>query len=188
MPVSEATYRRLAEEDFESGWELVCGELRRKPGMTLFHNSISRDVSRALQATLPLDDYEVAYNQARLRLHAGTYYVPDVVVIPTAFMPAHLDETGVEAYPEPMPLVVEIWSPSTGGYDVETKLVDYQQRGDAEIWRIDPRDRSVTSWVRGAGGSYTMRRYIRGSIRLSALPGVEIVLAAIFRRSPQKGT
>ena len=187
MPVSEATYRKLAEEDFESGWELVCGELRRKPGMTLFHNTISRDVARELQTQLPLDDFEATYNQARLRLHGGTFYVPDVVVIPTAFMPAHVDETGVEVYPEVMPLVVEVWSPSTGGYDVETKLADYQERGDAEIWRIDPRDRSVTTWVRSADGGYTARKYTRGSIRPSAFPGLEIALATIFRRFPSRG-
>ena len=183
MPVSEATYRKLAEEDFESGWELVCGELRRKPGMTMAHNTIARIVTHLIQPQLALDDYEVAPNQARLRLPAGNHYVPDVVVIPTSVKPAHKDETGVETYPEPMPLIVEVWSPSTGSYDVETKLRDYQERGDAEIWRIDARDRSITSWVRQSDGSYAERRYTRGAIRLAGLPGVTLDVAELFRRA-----
>ena len=103
------------------------------------------------------------------------------MVIPLGIMPAHADETGVEAYPEPLPLVVEIWSPSTGGYDVDTKLADYQQRGDAEIWRIDPRDRSLTSWVRQPDGSYVERRYTRGTVVPAALPGVSVELGELFR-------
>ena len=152
--------------------------------MTMFHNSIARAVAGALLPQLPLDDYEVSPNQARLRTTAGTFFVPDVVVIPTAFMPSHVHETGVEAYPEPMPLVVEVWSPSTGGYDVETKLAEYQLRGDAEIWRIDPRDRSVTAWVRQPDGSYSEHRYTRGRIRVTSLPGVEVEVCALFRRLP----
>lgn len=33
----------------------------------------------------------------------------------------------------PLPLVVEVWSRSTGDDDVEGKLADDQRRGDAEI-------------------------------------------------------
>ena len=83
-------------------------------------------------------------------------------MIPSSVEGHHVGETAVEYYPEPMPLVVEIWS-------------------------IDPRDRSVTSWVRGADGSYAVRRYARGTIRLSALADVEITLESIFRRSPGAG-
>jgi hypothetical protein len=40
MPISEATYERIALEDPESNWELVCGRLRRKPEMTQEHNDV----------------------------------------------------------------------------------------------------------------------------------------------------
>ena len=81
MPVSERTYRELAEEDFESGWELVCGELRRKPAMTMAHNTLASVLTFELQRQLPLDDYRCSHNQARLRVPGGSHYVPDVVVI-----------------------------------------------------------------------------------------------------------
>ena len=47
----------------------------------------------------------------------------------------------LEVFEEPLPLVVEVWSKSTGDYDVEEKLVEYRRRGD-----------------RRSGGSIRMRR------------------------------
>lgn len=151
--------------------------------MTMAHNTIASVLTFELQRQLPLDDFLVSHNQARVRLPSGTHYIPDVIVKPTSVMPAHDGETGVEAYPEPLPLVVEVWSPSTGGYDVETKLRDYQERGDGEIWRIDPRNRSLTTWVRQLDGSYVERKYTRGTVHLTSLPGVTVDLAELFRHA-----
>ncbi len=96
-------------------------------------------------------------------------------------MEGHWDESGVETYDEPLPLVVEVWSPSTGDYDVETKLQDYQVRGDAETWRLDTCDRSLTAWVRQEDGSYATVRHTGGLVRPAALPAVEVDLALVFR-------
>ena len=66
-----------------------------------------------------------------------------------------LDQHDVlEVYDQPLPLVVEVWSRSTGDYDVEEKLAVYQQRGDLEIWRIHPYERTLTAWRRLPDGSY----------------------------------
>ena len=181
MPVSEATYRQLAVEDRESAWELVCGKLRQKPGMTLRHNSAGRVLAHVLQQQLPIDQFQVGYNSARLRLADGSHYIPDIVVIPVSAQLPHEDETGVEAYPEPMPLVVEVWSPSTGNYDAREKLEGYRRRGDAEVWLVDARERTVTAWKRGAEGSYSSRTYRREHLPVSSLPGVIVDMDAVFR-------
>jgi Uma2 family endonuclease len=81
---------------------------------------------------------------------------------------------------DPLPLVVEVWSPSTGGYDVDAKLPIYQQRGDLEIWRIHPFERTVTAWRRQANGSYTETIYREGILAPVALPGVSITLDELF--------
>ncbi len=73
MPVTEATYRQLAAEDLESGWELVCGKPRRKPGMTMRHNSVYRVLAFLLQQQLPIEEFQVAPNSARLRMPSSTY-------------------------------------------------------------------------------------------------------------------
>ena len=98
-------------------------------------------------------------------------------------MEPHWEDTGVEAYSEPLLLVIEVWSPPAEGYDLETRLRDYQDRGDGEIWRIDPRNRSLTTWVRQLDGSYVERKYARGTVHLTSLPGVTIDLLELFRRA-----
>ena len=76
--------------------------------------------------------------------------------------------------------MVEVWSRSTGGYDVNAKLPVYMERGDLEIWRIHPYERSLTSWVRQPDGSYQESVYRGGIVSLAALPGVTIDLDELF--------
>jgi Uma2 family endonuclease len=63
---------------------------------------------------------------------------------------------------------------------VETKLVEYRRRGDLEIWRVHPYERTLTTWVRQSDGSYTETMYRSGRVRPSVLPGVEIDLDGLF--------
>ena len=92
----------------------------------------------------------------------------------------HRGERGLEFYDAALPLVVEIWSPSTGGYDVNVKLAEYQRRGDAEIWLVHPYDRTVTAWRRQPEGTYAESLHTSGVIEPIALPGVRIDLDTFF--------
>ena len=119
--------------------------------------------------------------QGRVRRPGATYFIPDVFVVPTAYVTPLLDQQDVlEVYDQPLPLVVEVWSRSTGDYDVEEKLAVYQQRGDLEIWRIHPYERTLTIWRRLPDGRYEETLHREGIVRPTALPGVEIDLAALF--------
>jgi len=180
MSVSVATYKRVALEDEDETWELICGTLRRKPGMTHAHNSASRWWGFRLQEQLDFGLLEVSHNSARLLTGGGSYYVPDVTIIPHAWVAERLEDRELEAYEEPVSLVVEVWSKSTGDYDVEEKLVEYQRRGDLEIWRIHPYEKTLTSWVRQEDGSYSERTLTSGVITCAALPGVTIDLDQLF--------
>ena len=91
-----------------------------------------------------------------------------------------LDQRTLEVYETPLPLVVEVWSPSTGQYDVETKLLEYQRRSDAEIWLIHPYDRTLRAWQRQPDGSYREVLHTAGAVRPVALPGVVIDLDTLF--------
>ena len=86
----------------------------------------------------------------------------------------------LDAYADPLPLVIEIWSPSTGGYDINEKLPDYQRRGDLEIWRVHPYERTLTAWRRRPDGIYTESVYRGGIVHPESLPGVAIDLDALF--------
>jgi Uma2 family endonuclease len=94
-----------------------------------------------------------------MRVSSETYYIPDVAVIPTAMVrPLRRNPRGLGAYGEPVPLVVEVWSPSTGSYDMRAKIPDYQERGDLEIWFIHPFTRTLTVWRRQPDGRWLIVR------------------------------
>jgi Uma2 family endonuclease len=79
-----------------------------------------------------------------------------------------------------LPLVVEIWSPSTGDYDVDEKLPEYRRRGEQEIWRLHPFDRTLTVWRRQADGSYVETLHRGGTVSPAAFPWVTIDLGVLF--------
>ncbi len=182
MVVSEQEYRRIALAEPDMKWELDCGRLRSKPPMTTWHNRTAWFLGVDLQNQLGRDRYEVRVDAGRTQRSPSQYFIPDVMVIPLDYVRRGLAETyELEAYPDPLPLVVEVWSPSTGGYDVDTKLPEYQRRGDLEIWRIHPYERTLIAWVRQPDGSYAEALYRGGIVRPAALPGVAIDLDALFR-------
>jgi Uma2 family endonuclease len=181
--VTAQTYQQVVLEDPEGHWELHRGRLREKPSMSFRHNDVCAELGFVLRRQLDRDIYRVRVNAGRVSRSDETYYIPDVAVIPLALAEPFRDRPDVlEVYTEPLPLVVEVWSPSTGGYDVDAKLPEYQRRGDAEIWRLHPFDRTLAVWRRQPNGSYAKETYQGGLIRPAALPGVTIDLDAVWAR------
>ena len=181
MTVSEQTYLRLVLEDSDEQWELHCGHLRSKPPMTWEHVQIAGVLGYRLQQQLNLAEYLVRSEGGRVRRSERQYYVPDVVVIPMEMARRLFPVPGVVAvFREPLPLVVEVWSQSTGAYDVTDKLPEYQRRGDLEIWLVHLYQRTLTSWVRQPDGSYAETVYGEATVRPAALPGVAIDLDELF--------
>lgn len=181
MKVSEAKYQQIALGDPQGHWELDCGRLRRKPAMTFEHNQVASVLGFFLQSQLNLREYAVHVNSGRTRRAEQNYYIPDVMVIPMSLTGAlrHRSDA-LEAYGVPLPLIVEVCSPSTGAYDVDSKLPEYQHRGDLEIWRLHPFERTLIAWRRQADGSYRETLYMGGVVQPIALPNVRIDLDELF--------
>jgi Uma2 family endonuclease len=182
MSVSEALFEQVALADDTARWELICGRLRPKPYMTADHNQIARNLLLELAAQLPREELTVDREAPNLRVPGGNYRIPDVCVVPRHLVDRRRRDqpTALEIYEEPMPLVVEVWSPSAGDYDVDQKLREYEQRGDLEIWRLHPFERSLIAWVRQPDGSYVETSYSGGTVRPTHLPGVTIDLDRLF--------
>ena len=181
MTVSEQEYLRLALADPDAKWELFCGELRNRPPMTWEHVRTAARLGHDLQRQLPRADYEVLSEAGRLRRSATQYFIPDVMVVPVPLAQRLFREPGtLAAFPEPLPFVAEVWSTSTGDYDVTDKLPEYRRRGDREIWLIHPYERTVRVWARRPDGEYTETVHRGGVVHLSALPGVAVDLDALF--------
>jgi Uma2 family endonuclease len=179
--ITEEAYERLALAEPDRKWELRDGQLREKPPMTAAHEWLGAKLGYMLMSQLDWSVYQVRTNAGRVYRSGATYFVPDVFVVPTSFVTPLLPREDVlEVYDQPLPLVVEIWSRSTGDYDVEEKLVVYKERGDLEIWRIHPYERTLTAWRRRPDSRYDETIYREGSIAPVALPGVEIDLGALF--------
>ena len=179
--ISEQEYRELALNDSDRLWELWDGVPREKPLMSMKHDNVSFYLGHMLANQLDRGAYRVNVNGGKTRRSARNYYIPDVVVIPAEFqLPFERDPQAFNAFAEPLPLVVEVWSLSTGAYDFETKLLGYRERGDAEIWFIHRYERTVTAWWRQPDGSYTEETYRGGVVPVASLPGVVIDFDALL--------
>ncbi|MDP9472452.1 MAG: Uma2 family endonuclease [Chloroflexota bacterium] len=182
MPVSERTYQQIILEDPEGQWELHGGRLREKPSMTFAHNRTIARLGSLLTQQLDWDEFDVRINAGWVRRPNEAYYIPDVFVVPVSMTEQFRDRSDIlEVYDAPLPLVVEVWSPSTGDYDVDAKLPEYRRRGDLEVWRLHPYERTLTAWRRQPDGSYTEELYRGGTVQPASLPNVSIDLDLLLR-------
>ena len=178
--MSEHAYERFVMAGVEGAWELHDGVLVEKPAVTWDHGRVTTRLARQLLPQLDEAEYDVRINEGRVRKLSDTIFIPDLIVVPAAYGRDFVNRMVLAVLPDPLPLVVEVWSPSTGGYDVDTKVPIYMQRGDLEIWRIHPYERTLTIWVRQEDGSYRETVSRTGMVSLSMLPGVKIDLDRLF--------
>jgi Uma2 family endonuclease len=179
--IGEAEYRELALMGENRRLELFRGHLREKPPVSVEHGHVIMSLARLLFRQLDPAQFWVSVGQTRLRVSSDTYYIPDIVVAPAALERALRATPHVlDAYPQPMPLVVEVWSPSTGGYDLNVKLADYQRRGDLEIWYLHPYQRFLRTWRRQPDGAYAESIFQSGTVRAESLPDFEFDVEVLF--------
>ena len=174
-------YLVLARDDPDGFWELWDGEPREKPGMSWEHGDQLFELGRVIGNQLDRSRFRGRLGQGRVLWGQGRAFIPDMFVLPIEYGEAQRGQPGrLEVYPEPLPFVVEVWSRSTGQYDRTVKLRTYQERGDAEIWLLNPYERTLTRWIRRADGTYAEETLTGGPVRLTALPDVVVDLDAIF--------
>lgn len=182
--ICEQDYRELALNDPDHRWELWDGVLVEKPLMSMRHDDVAFYLGFMLQGQLDRAVYRVNVNGGKTRRSARTYFIPDVVVIPAAFVLPFIDDPrSFNAFAEPLPFVAEIWSRTTGEYDIAAKLPIYRERGDLEIWFIHPYERTLTTWRRQADGAYQEEHYQGGIVPVTSLPGVAVDLDALLGES-----
>jgi Uma2 family endonuclease len=179
--IGEQEFWELVLADEDGFWELWQGVPRQKPQMSMRHNAIALYLGVALANQLAWCDYRINVNGDRARVSSRSCYIPDVIVIPADYqLPYENDPSALGVYPEPLPLVVEVWSPTNDHYDVATKLRGYQERGDLEIWYIHPGERTLTAWRKQPDGGYENTLYRSGVIPVASHPGVAVDLEQVF--------
>jgi Uma2 family endonuclease len=181
MELSPEQYEQLILSEPDQTWELINGRLREKPTMSIGHDDAWFELAFFLRSQLERREYRVAHNDARLKRTDRSYFVPDGVVMRVAnIIGDRPNPRAVDAHSFPMLLVAEVWSPSTGDYDIDVKLRAYQERGDHEIWRLHPFERTLTTWRRQPDGTYVETVVHGGTVSSAELPGVTIDLDALF--------
>ena len=179
--IDPATYEHLALHEEYRFVELRDGALVEKPPMTFRHVLTIDELAHHLRSQTERREHLVFVENARLRV-GDTYVIPDIAVVEIAVARALLEQSPdrLAVYDDPVPLVVEVWSPSTGQYDVATKLPLYRARGDREIWFLQPIARTLTAWCRQDDGTFAEVIHTGGVVASTALPGVRVDLAALF--------
>jgi Uma2 family endonuclease len=181
MVVTAQTYEELALANPDRLLEMYWGIVREKPPMMWSHADLSSELGFRLRTQLDTRRFRVHVNGARLRRPGGNCFIPDIVAIPVELAKPFRGRADVLAvFDAPLPLVVEVWSPSTGDYDVDEKLPESQARGDREIWRLHPYERTLRAYRRTPDGEYEQHEYRGGVVRCLALPGVEFDLDDLF--------
>jgi Uma2 family endonuclease len=180
MKVSEQQYLQLVMDDPESRWELIDGEPVCRPAMTSKHEDITAYLGVYLGQQLDRREFRVRIAGSRVRFSESNYFIPDVFVTPTSLVLPQEDLIAPEAFRESLPLVVEVWSPSTGRRDLDLNLRRYREQEHAEIWFIHPFDRTLTASRLQSDGNYSETVFKDGIIQLVALPGVTIDLDLLF--------
>lgn len=172
--LSEEEYQALAMDDPDHNWELWDGVLVEKPLMSMKHDNVAFYLGLELANQLDRAVYRVNVNGGKTRF-PRTFFIPDVVVIPATYqLPYEDDPRSFNAFAEPLPFVAEVWSRTTGDYDMAAKLPIYRDRGDLEIWFIHPYERTLTTWRLQPDRTYREDVYHGGVVAVASLPDVSI--------------
>jgi Uma2 family endonuclease len=180
MAVSAETFERVVTEDQAGRWEIHRGRLREKPGLSFEHNELLILLTAQFAAQIDWQRFTLRSNAGHVRRGGESTYVPDLFVLPRELTAETRGRRSLETYDRPVALVVEIWSPSTGLYDIDEKLSEYRRRGDREIWRFHPYDKTLRAWRRQDDGGYQESAHSGGTVSPVALPDVAIDLDALF--------
>ncbi|MER3438041.1 MAG: hypothetical protein C4346_10895, partial [Chloroflexota bacterium] len=117
MVIREQIIDAFAQPNIGDRLEVHRGILREKPSMSFDHADLMTYLGLQLASQLDRRSFSVHINHGRLRHGERTYYIPDIIVIPSELAsPLRGKPDALEIYDAPLPLVVEIWSPSTGDY------------------------------------------------------------------------
>jgi Uma2 family endonuclease len=180
--MTETAYEAVALSEEGRFLELWHGAPLEKPPVSFVHGDIMGELAALLTIALPRERWNIRVEHARVRARDGSIFIPDVAVVPAALVARGLAETPdrLEVYAEPVPFVAEVWSPATGRYDLRVKLAAYRERGDAEIWRLHPHERTLTRWLRQEDETYAELIHTGGPVALAALPDATIDLGPLF--------
>ncbi|MBI5949879.1 MAG: Uma2 family endonuclease [Chloroflexi bacterium] len=150
-PLTVEDWYALPEDD-PNRYELYEGMLVMAPPPDGRHFSISSWLHGVLHNYARAHAGRAFHAPAGVALSRDTGFEPDVVYLSQERM-GRFGARGIEGAPD---LVVEVASPSTRRYDVNTKLPAYLAAGVREVWIVDPVAKTVTVHSEGGAAPVTV--------------------------------
>ena len=126
--------------------EFTEGRLEILPIPTYRHQVISRFLFLALLPAVRDVGGDLFFAPLRLRVRAGKFREPDLLLVRRAGDPRCRDDYWLGA-----DLVLEVVSPDDPGRDLVEKRADYAEAGIPEYWIVNPIDETITVLVLGDG-------------------------------------
>jgi Uma2 family endonuclease len=156
--------------------EFTDGYLEVLPMPSREHQRIVAFLYSVLHAYLRWTGGEVLFAPLRLRIRAGKFREPDLVLLRDAE-----DVRSGDRFWSGADLVVEVVSPDDPGRDFVHKRGDYAEAGIPEYWIVDPRHDTITVLALAAGSYVEHGVYSRGDTATSPLlAGLAIDVASTF--------
>jgi Uma2 family endonuclease len=157
-------------------YELIDGAVRQMSPETVRHADIKGQIYIALRQAIKragLKFFTMADGMT-VRVAPNTAFEPDALV----YGEPRVDDDSIEI-PNPI-IIVEVGSPSTGGYDEKTKLPLYLALPSVRhVLIVNAKARSVTHHRKLSDGSIVVEQLTGGILRLDP-PGLEIPVADFF--------
>ena len=124
-------------------YEIADGSLIVSPPPDLPHNSANDYLGDLLKRQAPTDFRVIAVPTGVDIRRRGSYYIPDLVVVPAAVMRTAAKNLS----PADVLLVAEVLSPSNRLTDLLLKRHDYAAAGIPHYWIVDRVNRTLTVLV-----------------------------------------
>jgi Uma2 family endonuclease len=156
--------------------EFTDGIVELLPMPTDEHQSILKRLLMAFDAFISPRGGEVLFAPLRVRIRAGKYREPDLLLLLSAADPRREDRCWLGA-----DLVVEIISPDDKKRDLVDKPKDYAEAQIPEYWIVDPESETIVVLGLKGDGYTEAGRFTRGEVATSALlAGFSIHTSSVF--------
>ena len=190
-PTSQEGWSSLLSDERDYLWvtdhtnrviELAGGRVQELPMPTDTHQAVLLFLYLLFHGYVEPRGGVVRVAPLRLRVRAGTFREPDVLLLRNRSDPRRHDRYWLGA-----DLVVEVVSPDDPDRDLVEKRADYAAARIPEYWIADPRGESITVLTLQAGAYVEHGAFARGNAATSPLlPGFTADVSAVFE-APEFG-
>ena len=156
--------------------ELTDGHVQELPMPTSTHQAVLLFLYDLFRAYLKPRGGVVMVAALRMRIRAGKFREPDLLMLRDRADPRYQDR-----YWQGADLVVEVVNPDAPARDLVEKRADYAEAGIAEYWIADPRDETIRVLTLQGGAYVEHGVYARGGTATSPLlAGFAAEVSAVF--------